>query len=299
MRSGLSFLLLACCAAGCVVEQPPGNSTARNNTPANNTSTNSTSINSTSINSTSAAANGSPGVPAPVSDGKLRAYIDAAAQGLAPEMQEALRGVDGDARRLLAVRGYLRGGRDLGTKWAWSRQQIESYEQTPEYAAAVAEVEKVRRKFEELNPGHTLHVNTEVRSLDEQVRNWNEAESVRRAGEEMLAAAEKELSDARYGPAPDDAGRERFERFLRGFVPTAQPTVATPGLSPHGQLRALDFQVRRGRELVAGTSSASARREWDEAGWTAKLREAVGKASTKFTGPLESPYEPWHYNYTP
>lgn len=292
MRRGLTAaLLLACCAAACVVERPPANNASVNNNSANNTTAN----NSAAANN----ADANDSQRAPESGAKLQAYIAALSQGLAPEMQETLRGVDGDARRLLAIRGYLRGGRDLTMKWSWSRQQIESYKQTPEYAAAVAEVEKVRRKFEELNPGHTLHVNTEVRSLDEQVRNWNEVESVRMAGDELLAAATKELSDANYRPAPDDEGRQRFERFLRGFTPSVQPTVASPGLSPHGQLRAFDFQVQRGRELIAGTSAAAARREWDEAGWTAKLRDAVVKASTKFNGPLQSPYEPWHYNYTP
>jgi hypothetical protein len=29
------------------------------------------------------------------------------------------------------------------------------------------------------------------------------------------------------------------------------------------------------------------------------LKQAVEKASTRFKGPLESPREPWHYDYEP
>lgn len=278
MRRGLLALaIFICSAAGCVVEPAPN------------------------ANTQSVVRDGGPvATPGAIKAAvTLQAYTEAVARGLAPEMQEALQKVEGDARRLLAIRAYLRGGRDLGAKWAWSQQRIDAYKNSAEYGAAVAEVEKVKAKFAELNPGYTLHVNTEVRSLDEQVRNWNGTDSVRRAGEELLAAAAKELSEEGYEPTPDKAGLERFERFLRGYSPAQSPSVAVPGLSPHGQLRAFDFQVKRGSELIAGTSSARAKRDWEEAGWAHKLSEAVGKASTKFTGPLDSPYEPWHYTYTP
>jgi hypothetical protein len=277
-------VILVCVAAGCVVEPLPANH--HNAPPAGNVAG---GANASNVNVS----------PAVVADEKLRDYAAGVARGLAPEMREALEKLDGDARRLLAIRGYLRGRSDLGARWAWSEQQIAEYKGSAEYAVALAEVEKVRAKFAELNPGYTLHVNTEVRSLDAQARNWNEADSVRRAGEELLAAASRELSKSDYKPAPDRAGLASFERFLRGYRTATTPSVAAPGLSPHGQLRAFDFQVRRGDELIAGTSSAAARRDWDETGWAKKLSEAVGKASTRFNGPLQSPYEPWHYTYAP
>lgn len=74
------------------------------------------------------------------------------------------------------------------------------------------------------------------------------------------------------------------------------PPLAVPGLSPHGQSRAFDFQVMRGGELIAGPSGAG---RWDSEGWTEKVRAAVARASTKFKGPLASPREPWHYDYRP
>jgi hypothetical protein len=228
--------------------------------------------------------------------GKLESYMRAAAADLAPEQREALGRVNTDARRVLALRGYLRSGREAASRWAWSRERIESYEKSPEYAAALAEIEKVRREFEGANTGYTLRVNTQVRSLDEQLSKWNENDSVARAGEELLARAREELAGSSYAEAPAGTDVQRFERFLRGSTTRATPTLAVPGLSPHGQSRAFDFQVMRGAQLIAGPSGAGA---WDKEGWTEKVREAVTRARTKFTGPLASPREPWHYDYRP
>jgi hypothetical protein len=228
--------------------------------------------------------------------GKLESYMRASAADLAPEQQEAFGRIDTDARRLLALRGYLRAGREASSRWAWSRERIESYEKSPEYAAALAEIEKVRREFEGANPGYTLRVNTQVRSLDEQLSKWNENDSVARAGEELLQRAGEELAGASYASAPAAADVQRFERFLRSATTRSTPTLAVPGLSPHGQSRAFDFQVMRGSQLIAGPSGAE---RWDSEGWTEKVRESVTHASTKFTGPLASPREPWHYDYRP
>ncbi len=227
---------------------------------------------------------------------KLERYVLAAAADLTPEQGEALRRVETDARRLLALRGYLRAGREAMSRWAWSRERIESYEKSPEYAAALAEIEKVRREFENANPGYTLHVNSQVRSLDEQLKKWNENDSVARAGSELLERAREELSGSSYAEAPTATDVQRFERFLRGATTRVTPTLAVPGLSPHGQSRAFDFQVMRGSQLIAGPTGAGA---WDKEGWTEKVRDAVTRASTKFSGPLASPREPWHYDYRP
>jgi hypothetical protein len=227
---------------------------------------------------------------------KVESYMRAAAEDLAPEQREALGRVNTSARRLLALRGYLRAGGGASARWAWSRERIESYEKSPEYAAALAEVGKVRREFEGANPGHTLRVNTQVRSLDEQLKKWNENDSVERAGDELLRRAGEELAGPSYAEPPAAADVQRFVRFLRGATTRATPTLAVPGLSPHGQSRAFDFQVMRGSQLVAGPTGAG---RWDREGWTEKVRAAVTRASTKFTGPLERPREPWHYDYRP
>ncbi|HEX8720613.1 MAG TPA: hypothetical protein VF736_08285 [Pyrinomonadaceae bacterium] len=248
-----------------------------------------------------AAATPGPGVeptPAPYvgAVSKLDAYASTAAADLAPEQGAALARIRDEGRRLLALRGYLRAGRDAMSRWAWSRERIEAYERSPEYAAALGEIEKVRREFEAANPGHTLRVNTQVRSLDEQLSKWEEVDSVGRAGAELLARAREELAAVSYPERPGAAEARRFEGFLRGAQTGATPTLAVPGLSPHGQARAFDFQVMRGGQLVAGPSSPG---RWDADGWTAKLQDAVRRAGAKFSGPLASPREPWHYDYRP
>ena len=238
-----------------------------------------------------------PGLSAVVgAEGKLERYVRAAGEGLTTEQREALGRVNTDARRVLALRGYLRAGSGASSRWAWSRERIESYEKSPEYAAALAEIEKVRREFESANAGYTLRVNTQVRSLDEQLKKWNENDSVARAGEELLQHARAELAGSIYTDTPTTVSVQRFESFLRGATTRMTPTLAVPGLSPHGQSRAFDFQVMRGAQLVAGPSGAGA---WDREGWTEKVRAAVTRASMKFTGPLASPREPWHYEYRP
>ena len=229
-------------------------------------------------------------------DARLNSYVRAAAASLLPEQREALGRINTEARRVLALRGYLRAGSGAAARWAWSRERIESYERSPEYAAALAEIEKVRREFESANAGYTLRVNTQVRSLDEQLKKWNENDSVARAGEELLQRARGELAGSFYTDTPTTVSVQRFESFLRGATTRTTPTLAVPGLSPHGQSRAFDFQVMRGSQLIAGPTGAGA---WDREGWTEKVRAAVSRASTKFTGPLASPREPWHYEYRP
>lgn len=309
MRSGRPrfwlLLVTALLLCGCVVETPPSNGSAANAPAANSSDGDgdtrpmpqpSPNVGPTpgggpeSVNSNAAAS------PVVAAD-KLDAYMRAASADLTAEQRESLGRIPEEARRLLALRGYLRSGGDAMSRWAWSRERIEAYEKSPEYAAALAEVDKVRREFESSNPGYTLRVNTKVRSLDEQLSKWNETESVERAGEELLARAREEVAGASYGDDAKAQDVRRFESFLRGASTRATPTLAAPGLSPHGQARAFDFQVMRGAQLIAGTSGVE--ESWDKAGWTLKLQEAVGRASTKFTGPLVSPREPWHYDYRP
>jgi hypothetical protein len=283
IQTALSALLVGCAAAACVVEdtKDQANRNAR------------TSAIPTAPASPSASA--SPAEAA--GDQKLGRYVGAISRNFDTRVQEALKRIDGDARRLLAVRGYLRAEREVSSKWAWTEEEIARYQDTDEYKRAVADVEKVTEKFAELNPGYSLYANTKVRSLEDQIKNWNGAGSVSAAGDDLLAATLKELSD--YEDNPSEGSLAKFERFLEGYSPSPRPTVAVPGLSPHGQMRAFDFQVKQGDRIIAGTTTSTAKAEWDEAGWTAKLGEAVAKSGGRFTGPLTSPQEPWHYTYQP
>jgi hypothetical protein len=230
---------------------------------------------------------------------KLGRYMSAVGASLDSRPRAALIMIDGTARQLLALRGYLRGEAGLGARWSWTAEEIRQFESSAEHRAALEEVEKVRRKFAERNPGYELYVNTQVRTLEKQIRLWNETKSVRTAADGLLAAALRELDGPAYTDAPTTSSVTKFRQFLKSAILEVAPTVATPGLSQHGQLRAFDFQVQRGQQLVAGTDSASVTPVWEGQGWEKKLKEAVFAASRKFKGPLMSPREPWHYDYVP
>lgn len=230
---------------------------------------------------------------------KLGRYMDATGASLDSRPRAALTRIEGTGRQLLALRGYLRREANLGVKWSWTAEEIKLFESSAEYRAALNEVEKVRQKFAELNPGYELYVNTQVRTLEKQIKFWNETRSVQMAADQLLATTLQELNSPAYNDEPDASSINRFRQFLKSAKLATTPTVATPGLSLHGQLRAFDFQVQRGGHLVAGTDSASIVPVWEGQGWTKKLNDAVLAASNKFKGPLLSPREPWHYDYVP
>jgi len=224
--------------------------------------------------------------------GTLRAQIDATATA-------ALERIEGGDRQLLAMRSYLRAGPGLAAQWSWTDAEIAAYRYADEYRDAQAEIEKVVAAFEGANPGYQLYVNREVRSLDVQLGSWNENPSVAAAAAELHAAAVAEAANPAYTKPSSDAAIARFRAFLAGWHSTEPVSVAAPGLSPHGQLRALDFQVQKDDRIVASTSAADAVVQWDAEGWSEKLKQAVISASPRMEGPLESPREPWHYSYTP
>lgn len=233
------------------------------------------------------------------SDAKLGRYMSAVSASLDSRPRVVLTVITGPARQLLAIRGYLRSEGGLNARWSWTADEIKRFEGSAEHRAALNEVEKVKRKFAEQNPGYDLYVNTQARTLEKQIKFWNETRSVQTAADALLASALRELNNPAYDDAPSPASVNRFRRFLKSATLVTPPTVATPGLSQHGQLRAFDFQVQRGSQLVAGTDSASITPVWEGQGWEKKLKAAVFAASSKFKGPLVSPREPWHYDYVP
>jgi hypothetical protein len=205
---------------------------------------------------------------------------------LTDEAEATLHRIPDPERRLLALRGYLRAD-DLAKRWSWTDAQVREWKLTPEYRDAMRELAKVQQRFGELNPGYRLHVNTEVRSLATQVERWNENASVGRAARGLAPPARRACAER--GPGA-------FAGWLRATSLTAPANLAVPGLSPHGQARAFDFQVFAGDVLVAGTDSTRIASDWRDGGWATRLADAV-KASAAFEGPLQSPNEPWHYAY--
>jgi len=225
-------------------------------------------------------------------------YLLAVAHDLPPAAKDALSHIDGKPRQLLAVRGYLRAGQQLSSRWSWSAEEIHTYEASQEYADLLAEIALVRARFEAANPGYSLYANTSARSLDLQVRRWNSNKSVGVIAHRLQEAAQRELAQSTYPAHPDAKATLRFAEFLRAWrpVPAAAP-LAAPGLSLHGRSRAIDFQIAQDGRIIAPTEVAKVRSVWEGQRWASRLVAVM--RDTRFVGPLQSPNEPWHYEYVP
>ena len=237
--------------------------------------------------------------PAQATDPIIDDSVRAIASDLDERVSAVLELIDGTGRRLLALRSYLRGREHLAERWSWTQDQITAFEGSPEHRALQDEVERVREAFTRENPGFELWVNPQVRSLDRQVDSWNNNESVQAAADELLAAVRDKVPALDPGAARSEQAKVALVQLLMTHTPNPTPTVAAPGLSPHGQMRAIDFQVHRDGQVIAGPKTATIAQDWDGAGWTARLDAAVRAASNRFVGPLVTPHEPWHYTYTP
>jgi hypothetical protein len=228
------------------------------------------------------------------SDAHRDVWVVQASAGLPPAVIGALHRIVGVDRRLLALRAYLRAGDALSERWSWTQERLSAYPSTPEGRAAAYEINAVVAAFATTNPGFTLQVNRQPRSLDVQITHWNEDESVGKTAATLRIALER-----RFTVKGTPLNTDELRTALIEWLPESAAALAAPGLSAHGQGRAFDFQVTHRGQVIAATNVASAHRQWDEAGWTQKLRAAVSIAGSRFVGPLQSPYEPWHYAYTP
>jgi hypothetical protein len=142
-------------------------------------------------------------------------------------------------------------------------------------------------------------VNPQLRSLDTQVESWNTTESVAAAADNIQRDAAGFVASPEFRSLDPAGASLAFRELLAAHVPEPTPTLAAPGLSPHGQMRAIDFHVQKGGQVVAGPTAATVASDWDAAGWTAQLQAAVRAGGAQFTGPLQVPREPWHYTYVP
>jgi hypothetical protein len=231
---------------------------------------------------------------AAASEARQDAWVVQASAGLPPAAVDALHRIVGVDRRLLALRAYLRAGDALSERWSWTQERLAAYPATPEGKAAAIEINAVAAAFTTRNPGFALQVNPQPRSLEVQIAHWNENESVRKTGAMLRAALER-----RFTANGSPLNAVELRKALIEWPGGAAATLAAPGLSAHGQERAVDFQVTHHGQVIAGTNAASAHRQWDAAGWTQKLHAAISIAGNRFVGPLQSPYEPWHYTYAP
>ena len=227
----------------------------------------------------------------------LEPYLAAIASQLDAPAREVLASIEGTGRQLLAARSYLlRTDRSAG-HWSWTQTQIDAYEGSCAQQQLDAEITRVRQSFEERNPGFTLFVNPQVRSLEAQIEHWNTNASVTEAADALVTAASALLVAGGVPEAGTPEGRDAFSRFLASYSPKFRSTIAAPGLSLHGQMRAVDFQVRKDGETVAGPDTTTIDSAWVRDGWRDKLKAAVVASGTRFVGPLKDPDEPWHYDY--
>jgi hypothetical protein len=229
----------------------------------------------------------------------LPSYVTSIGAQLDPRVAQTLVRLEGTGRQLLALRSYLRSVSHLAERWSWTRDQIEAFEGSTEQRDLQQEIDRVRAAFVAANPGFELYVNSQLRSLDVQVEHWNSNESVKAAAEEILVAAQVLIASPGFPADRPELARQALKTFLSGHRPVPTPTIAAPGLSLHGQMRAIDFQVHQGGRVIAGPITATIATDWAAAGWAAKLDAAVREASDKFVGPQATPPAPWHYTYVP
>ena len=226
-------------------------------------------------------------------------YLAALRAGLDARVTETLAAIDGTGRRLLAARSYVRSAAHLAERWSWNDAQIAAYAGSPEKRRLDAALARVRCSFESANPGHTLFVNETIRSLDQQIDKWNRSETVKRAADHMLETFRAEVATPAFPRANSPEGMAAFRNWLVTFKPVPTPSLAAPGLSLHGRMQAVDFQVMAGNRIVAGTDVSSVTEAWETPGWKTKLQSAVNEANAGFVGPLKNPDEPWHYDFRP
>jgi hypothetical protein len=217
---------------------------------------------------------------------------------LVPEKAaNALAKIPDSGRKLLAARSYLRSHASLDQRWSWNESEIAAYEGSADQKALLADIARIAEHFNAANPGYSLYTNTQVRSLDKQLAAWNSNGSVAVAASNLLLAMENEarISISTGNPKLP----EQLKAWLGAHSPKPSPNLAAPGLSAHGQMHAIDFQITKAGALIAPADSSKVDTIWRSMGWEAKLKASIAAVGLRFAGPLTSPDEPWHYSYTP
>jgi hypothetical protein len=227
---------------------------------------------------------------------KVQSYIDLTAKALDKRIQSALEKIDGTPRKLLALKYYL-GRKSVKGSWAWTNKEMAAYRRSIDFRLANAEVDKVIALFQRTYPGYQLRTSKLARSLEDQLGLWNKTKSVTVASTNLTKQVVKAMATAAYPDTATKASLSKFQTLLKNHSSKPVPTVAVPGLSHHGQLRAYDFIIWQGDKILAGSDGASIRNQWVGGGWGNRLRQVIYTASNKFDGPLQSPNEPWHYTY--
>jgi len=223
---------------------------------------------------------------------KLNAYYREIANTFPPKVQQTLKMIADPPLELLALRRYVIMEKELDARWVWSAQQIRDFENSALFKKTQVQIDKVKKAFQELNPGYTLG-SSPIRDLNSQVKLWKRNKKVHAAADYVKRECLKEIVD--YPDVPDLPATKKFRVFLRDCPAIPKPTSAAPGLSDHGQMHAVDFVVMKDGKTIAGTDTSTMEGVWNAPGWTRKLKEAVTSSASLFEGPLKDPPEAWHY----
>jgi hypothetical protein len=219
----------------------------------------------------------------------VREALQLIKDGLWPTHEQAL--------RLAALRRYLRFQKDNGRtsihdSWAWTARESNTKLTEEPARTLMANAETVQRTFAISNKGYTLALSP-LRPLAKQVELWNKNVGVQGAAAKIKAEMLVELAKAEYNSPPGKTDIERFMPILREVAIKPEPGNAAPGLSAHGQMRAVDFVVMNGSTEVATTDTGTSETVWRQKGWAKKLADETKNAG--FSGPLTVPDEPWHW----
>jgi hypothetical protein len=207
-------------------------------------------------------------------------------------------------RSLLAARQYIRfmaTGKKVWEHWSWSAEQEAAWYKSAEYKQASNLIDDINRTFQASNTGYKLRINKTLRNEQEQLNAWLSSKDILRLGGELKNKIAKELDGAGYADTPGQAEAEKFRAYLAKVSLSEKIMLAPPGLSDHGHGGAYDFVVlEKTTDKMMASTGKSWVSTWDGPhGWTGKLKTAIeASGQGHFKGPLATPYEPWHYEYS-
>jgi hypothetical protein len=154
------------------------------------------------------------------------------------------------------------------------------------------EVTRVQRAFAAANPGYKLGFSP-PRDFERQVTLWTTNLELVSTATHLYHSGVKQVAKPEYDLPASLARVADFARWLWRAPVTKEPGNAAPGTSDHGMWRAVDFVVMQGGRVVAGTNRKTIPAEWTAPGWATRL--ATATSGSRLSGPLATPYEPWHW----
>ncbi len=180
--------------------------------------------------------------PRPSSRGSNRRSRRSPAE-LDPRAASALASIDGTGRRLLAARAYLRGSRSWPNAGAGRRRRPPHSRARRRSAHSMRQLRACaaasRRPIPASRSGST-------RSSAASTCSSSAGTGTRLSvapGRTCSPSARRLLSTPDRGDVVTAADVAALRSLLLDHQPAPVPTLAAPGLSPHGRMRAIDFQV--------------------------------------------------------